>query len=112
MIFLIIIYMIDKTKPIHELNFDLLKNTKSINLILKERKHFVSKKEFQELLRKYNKSLDDLKFGDTIKLTTYDKFRKENKTIIDGFNKIDDSIIFKVTRGEKYFFYVDKRINW
>ncbi len=104
----------NKIKPIHELNFDLGENNKFIYLILKERKHFISKVEAQKLLKKYNikKSLDSLKLTDTIKLISYDKFRKENNLIINDFNKINDSIIFKVTRGEKYFFYLDKKINW
>lgn len=104
----------NKTIPIHELNFDLVQNNKIIYLILKERKHFISKIEAQKLLKKYNvkKSLDSLKFTDTIKLISYDKFRMENKSIINEFNKTTDSINFKVTRGEKYFFYLDKKINW
>jgi len=104
----------NKTMPIHELNFDFVQNNKIIYLILKERKHFISKIEAQKLLKKYNikKSLDSLKFTDTIKLISYDKFRIENKSIINEFNKSTDSINFKVTRGEKYFFYLDKKINW
>jgi len=104
----------NQTKPIHELNFDLLQNNNSIHLILKERKHYISKKEAKELLHKYNikKSLDSLSPRDTLKLTTYNKFRIENKSIVNQFNKTADSISFKVTREEKYFFYLDKKINW
>lgn len=104
----------DKTKLIHQLDFDLLPNIKTVNIILKEKNHLISKKEAQVLLKKYNikSSLDNLKFGDTIKLTTYDKFKIENKSIIKDFNRIEDSLSFKVTRGEKYFFYLDKKIEW
>lgn len=105
----------NKKQPIYNLDVnDLSENKKVVNIILKERNHLISKKDAWELLKKYhsNRSLDNLKFGDTIKLTTYDKFRKENPLIINEFNKINDSISFKVTRGEKYFFYVDKKINW
>ncbi|MBW1655222.1 MULTISPECIES: hypothetical protein [Flavobacterium] len=105
----------NKTHPISNLNAnDLSHSRKIINIILKERNHLISKKEAKELLKKYhiNRSLDNLKFGDTIKLTTYDKFKKENKEIIKNITKINDSISFKVTRGEKYFFFLDKKINW
>lgn len=104
----------NKNKFIHQLNFDLLPKTNKINIILKEKNHLISKNKASELMRKYNinSSLDNLKFGDTIKLATYDKFRQENKNLIDDFNKINDSISFKVTRGEKYFLFVDKKINW
>ena len=105
----------NKTHPISNLNAnDLSHSGKIINIILKERNHLISKKDASELLKKYhiNKSLDNLKFGDTIKLTTYDKFKKENKEIIKNIAKINDSISFKVTRGEKYFFFLDKKINW
>lgn len=105
----------NKTHPISNLNAnDLSHSGKIINIILKERNHLISKKDASELLKKYhiNKSLDNLKFGDTIKLTTYDKFKKENKEIIKNIAKINDSISFKVTRGEKYFFFLEKKINW
>lgn len=104
----------NKMQPISRLDNSDLKNTKTINIILKERNHLVSKKDAEQLLKKYliTKSLDSLKFGDTIKLTTYNKFKKENSKMIMDLRKVNDSIIFKVTRGEKYFFYLDKKINW
>ncbi|MCV9932750.1 hypothetical protein OIU80_10690 [Flavobacterium sp. LS1R47] len=104
----------NKTKPIHQLNFNEALNDKSINIIIKERNHLISKKNAQELLKKYdiNRSLDNLKFKDTIKLTTYDKFRIENKEMINDFNKINDSIKFRVMKGDGSFFYIDKKINW
>jgi len=104
----------NKTHPINNLNANDLSQNKKINIILKERNHLISKKDAKELLKKYNinRSLDNLKFGDTIKLTTYDKFKKENKEVIRNIAKINDTISFKVTRGEKYFFFLDKKINW
>jgi len=106
----------NKIKPIHRLTLEEfgLSPDKSIKIILKERSHLISKKEAQELLKKYNinKSLENLKVRDTIKLVAYDKFRIENKEIINGFNKISDSISFKVMRGEEKFFYLDKKIDW
>ncbi|MBS7232950.1 hypothetical protein KHA90_18170 [Flavobacterium psychroterrae] len=50
--------------------------------------------------------------GDTIKLATYNKFRDDNKILIDEFEKIKDSIHFKAVRGKKESFYVVKKINW
>jgi hypothetical protein len=104
----------NKTHPINNLNANDLSQNRKINIILKERNHLISKKDAKELLKKYNinRSLDNLKFGDTIKLTTYDKFKKENKEVIRNIAKINDTISFKVTRGEKYFFFLDKKINW
>ncbi|MBF7091740.1 hypothetical protein IUY40_09315 [Flavobacterium sp. ALJ2] len=104
----------NKTKPIHQLDFEKSFKNKSISIILKERNHLISKKDAQEILKRYNinRSLDNLKFRDTIKLTTYDKFRIENKEMIDDFNKINDSIKFRVMKGDGSFFYLDKKINW
>ncbi|MBF7091736.1 hypothetical protein IUY40_09295 [Flavobacterium sp. ALJ2] len=104
----------NKTDPIYQLDFDESSTNKPISIILKERNHLISKKDAQELLKKNNitRSLENLKFGDTIKLTTYDKFRNENKALIYDFEKIKDSIHFKAIRGKKESFYVVKKINW
>ncbi|MCP2028472.1 hypothetical protein L1276_003642 [Flavobacterium sp. HSC-32F16] len=104
----------NKTKPIYQLDSDKSLIDKPIGIIIKERNHLISKTDARKLLRKYNqnRSLDNLKFGDTIKLVTYDKFRKENKILIDDFEKVKDSIHFKAVRGEKENFYVVKKINW
>lgn len=104
----------DLTKEILELNFDKLFNNESIGIIVKERNHLISKKDAQQLLKKYsiNKSLDSLKSNDTIKLVSYDKFRKENKVFIQELNKISDSIHFRTMKKDGSFFYVSKKINW
>ncbi|MBF7091739.1 hypothetical protein IUY40_09310 [Flavobacterium sp. ALJ2] len=104
----------NKTKQIRQLDFKETLNSNPISIILKERNHLISKKEAQELLKKYNvnRSLDNLNSNDTIKLTTYDKFRIENKEMIDDFNKINDSIKFRVMKSDGSFFYLDKKINW
>lgn len=101
-------------KRIYQLESDFLSNNKKITAIVKVNNCLISRIEALELIRKYNtnKSLDDLKPNSVIELTTYDKFRMENKSIINEFDKTADSISFKVTRGEKYFFYLDKKINW
>lgn len=101
-------------KRIYQLESDFLSHNKKITAIVKVNNCLISRDEALELIRKYNmnKSLNDLKPNSVIELTTYDKFRKENPLIINEFNKINDSISFKVTRGEKYFFHVDKKINW
>ncbi|WP_119790374.1 hypothetical protein [Flavobacterium anhuiense] len=104
----------DLTKEILELNFDKSFNNESISIIVKERNHLISKKDAQQLLKKYsiNKSLDSLKSNDTIKLVYYDKFRKENKVFIQELNKISDSIHFRAMKKDGSFFYVSKKINW
>ncbi|AWK06587.1 hypothetical protein HYN56_21085 [Flavobacterium crocinum] len=104
----------DLTKEILELNFDKSFNNESIGIIVKERNHLISKKDAQQLLKKYsiNKSLDSLKSNDTIKLVSYDKFRKENKMFIQELNKISDSIHFTAMKKDGSFFYVSKKINW
>jgi len=105
---------LNKIKPIHQLEPDFLSNNKQITIIIKENNYLISKAQALELLRKYktNRSLEDLKSNNIIELTTFDRFRIDNKNLINQFRKINDSITFKVTRGEKYFFYVDKKINW
>lgn len=102
------------TKVIHQLDFDESYTNGQINIIFKERNHLISKKDAMRLLKKYNieKSLDHLKFGDTIKLTNYDKFRSQNKYFINELNKINDSIRFRSMKKDGSFFYLDKKINW
>jgi len=104
----------NKTKEILQLNFDKSHDNKQITIIIKERKHLISKKEALDLLKKYNidKSLKDLKSSDEIELTTYDKFRMDNKEMINNFNKINDSVNFRVMKSDGTFFYVDKKIDW
>jgi len=104
----------NKNKPIHQLDFNEPFNENRITIVIKERNHLISKKDAQELLTKYNinRSLDNLKFRDTIKLTTYDKFRKDNKSMINNFNKIKDSINFRGMKDDGSFFYLDKKIDW
>ncbi|UWY28746.1 hypothetical protein N4T20_02200 [Flavobacterium sp. TR2] len=82
----------NKTKIIYQLDSDKALINKPINIIIKERNHLISKTDARKLLKKYdiNRSLDNLKFRDTIKLTTYDKFRNENKSLINDFEKISD----------------------
>ncbi len=74
----------------------------------------ISRKDALKLLQKYNinKSVDNLKNNDTIKLIRYDEFRKNNIEIINDFKKINDSIKFKIMRKDGKFFYVNKKINW
>lgn len=101
-------------EEILELNFDRPFNKTTINIIVKERNHLISKKCAEYLLKKYNihKSLDDLKSNDTIRLVSYDKFRTDNKQMINEFNKISDSINFRTMKKDGSFFYLYKKINW
>jgi len=91
-----------------------LSSKKPIDIIIKERNHLISKNEAKELLKKYNinQSLDNLKFGDTIKLIPYNQFRKENNSTINDLKKINDSIFFRVTSNEGKVFTKGEKINW
>ncbi|MBS7232946.1 hypothetical protein KHA90_18150 [Flavobacterium psychroterrae] len=104
----------NKSKVIHNLNFDEIPKEKFIDIIIKERNYLISKRQAERILEKYkiNKSLEDLKFGDTIKLIPYQRFRIENKEIINSLKKNDDYIDFKAMRGKEENFYTSKKINW
>lgn len=104
----------NKSEPIYQLDSDKSLIDVPIGIIIKERNHLISKVDAEKLLKKYNiiRSLDNLKFGDTIKLTSYDKFRIDNKSLVSDFEKINDSIHFKAIRGRKENFYIVKKINW
>lgn len=104
----------NKSELIYNLNFDEIPKDKVIDIIIRERNRLISKIEANNLIKRYNinKSLDHLKIGDTLKLVTYDKFRIENKDIINSFKKVQDSIDFKAMRGKEENFYISKKINW
>lgn len=104
----------NRLKKIYQLESEFLSNNRKITTLVRINNYLISRFEASKLIKKYskNKSLDDLKSSSVIELTTYDKFRMENKSIIDEFNKTADSVSFKVTRGEKYFFYLDRKIDW
>ncbi|MFH6950271.1 hypothetical protein ACHRV6_17385 [Flavobacterium sp. FlaQc-51] len=104
----------NKTKPI--LNFkSYLSSKKPFYILLKEKNHLISKKNAQELLEKYNikKSLDNLKFGDTLNLISYNKFREDNIKILKELRRIEDKIrITTSCKGEDFFHSQDFKINW
>lgn len=105
---------LNKSKPLYQLDFNESIPKDRIVIILKRRNLLVSKKDALNLLKKYNvtKSLDNLKLGDTIKLETYNKFRKENQSIINNFSRINDSIKIRGMIEDGSFFYDKKKINW
>ncbi|WP_337966199.1 hypothetical protein [uncultured Flavobacterium sp.] len=106
-------YQIYEASPLDQLDIYEIFAQKKIRIIKKERKHLITLKEALSLLKKYNaQSLDNLKFGETIKLNPYNKFKKENKRMIDDFRKINDSIKFRVMKGDGSFFYLRKKIDW
>lgn len=105
----------NKTKPIYfSVDSEQLSSQKTFKIIVKIRRQMISRKEAEELLRKYNinQSLDYLKLKDTIKLTTSNRFRKENSSIINNLNKINDSIVFSalLEGGKKKA--IKEKINW
>lgn len=107
-------YQIYKIKPIYEFNIDEIFIKRPVFTIKKERSYLISKNEAIELFKKYqtHKYINNLIFTDTIKLTSYNKFKKENKSMIDNFRKINDSINFTVMKSNGSFFYLQRKINW
>ncbi|MFC0780982.1 hypothetical protein [Flavobacterium sp. HJSW_4] len=97
-------------RPIHTLDL----SSKKTTIIIKERNHLISKKDAFELLKKYNvnQSLENLKFGDTIKLINANKFKMENKIIINEFNRLNDSLVFRALFEGGKMILVKKKINW
>lgn len=100
----------NKSKPIHTLDL----SSKKITIIIKERNHLISKKDAVNLLKKYNKnqSIENLKFRDTIKFINANKFKMENKVIINEFNKVNDSLVFRALLEGGKMILVKKKINW
>ena len=91
-----------------------ISNKENFNIIIKERNHLISKKQANQLLLKYNinQKLEGLKFGDTVKLVPYNRFRTENTVIIASLRKVEDSIFFRVTSNKGEAFVKGEKINW
>ncbi len=83
-------------------------------ILIRGGNNLISKKEAESLFKKYkiNKSINNLKFGDTIKLVPYNQFKKENNNIINELKKIDDSIFFRINVGKENPILVKHKINW
>lgn len=107
-------YQVYETTPIYQLEIFNFFVSRPTTFIKKERNHFISKTLAVLLLKKYhsNSSLDNLKCGDTIKLTSYTTFKNENKALINDFKKSTDSINFTVMKGDGSLFDLSKKINW
>lgn len=106
-------YQIYEASPLSQLDIYEIFTQKKTRIIKKERRHLIAIKEALSLLKKYNtKSLENLKFEETIKMNSYDKFKKENKALINDFRRINDSIKFRVMKGDGSFFYLRKKIDW
>ena len=104
----------NKTKPLSSFK-SYLSSTKPFYILLKEKNHLISKNSAQELLEKYGvkKSLDNLKFGDTLSLISYNKFREDNFKILKELRRIEDKIrITTSCKGEDFFHSQDFKINW
>ncbi|WP_433812087.1 hypothetical protein [Flavobacterium johnsoniae] len=107
--------ILDKNNKNVILSFEPYLSSKDpITIVINERNHLISKKKAKELLLKYNTSqkLENLKFGDTIKLVNYKRFRNENTSMINDLKKVEDSIYFRVTLNNGKVFVKGEKINW
>jgi hypothetical protein len=110
----VVIYNKQDKKPIFDFK-EYLTPTKPFNIIIREKNHLISKHYATELLKKYNinYSLENLKLGDTIKLVSYNQFRKENPLLLNEFRKIGDTIIITTRKkGEEIYKPKKIKINW
>lgn len=102
-------------KPILDFEEYLIEK-KPFNIIIRERNHLISLDGAKKILSKYKKSsqsLDDLKFGDTIKIAPYNEFRKQNPLVLKELLKIGDTIIVTTRMKEKDTYKPKKiKINW
>lgn len=104
----------DKNNPTNNLK-SYLSVEKPLRIILREKNHLISKNYARELLKKYNinQSLEDFKLSDTIKLTSYNQFRKENSFILKDLRKVSDTIIITTRKkGEEIYKPTKIKINW
>ena len=88
---------------------------KPIRIILREKNHLISNNYAKELLERYNinKTLENFKLGDTIKLVSYNRFRKDNLFFINELRKIGDTIIITTRKkGEDIYKPKKIKINW
>nr|WP_294932614.1 hypothetical protein [uncultured Flavobacterium sp.] len=74
----------------------------------------ISREVAETILKKYNinKSFENLKFRDTIKLTGYNQFRKDNPDIVEDFRRVSDSIVFSMSLKGGERVHISKKINW
>ena len=103
-----------RNKPINGLE-PYLSVEKPIRIILREKNHLISNNYAKELLERYNinKTLENFKLGDTIKLVSYNRFRKDNLFFINELRKIGDTIIITTRKkGEDIYKPKKIKINW
>lgn len=102
----------NKRKPIYSIEPYLADNP--LNIIIKERNHLISKDDANALLKKYDikQSVNNLKFGDTIKLIAFNKLLKENKKVLNELNKVNDSIFFRLTTDKGEVLILKRKIQW
>ncbi|SHF95062.1 hypothetical protein [Flavobacterium johnsoniae] len=108
-------YKENKTERIFfSLNKDDLEVNQKNHIIIKLRTQMISRKDAEIILKKYNikRSFENLKFRDTIKLTGYNQFRKDNPTLIEGFRKVNDSIVFSILLKGGERIHVSQKISW
>ncbi|WP_428229312.1 hypothetical protein [Flavobacterium sp.] len=108
-------YKDNKTERIFfALNKDDLVTQKKFHIIIKIRTQMISREVAETILKKYNinKSFENLKFRDTIKLIGYNQFRKDNPDIVEDFRRVSDSIVFSMSLKGGERVHISKKINW
>jgi hypothetical protein len=83
-------------------------------ILIRGNNSLISTSSAENLFKKYkiNKSINSLKFGDTVKLVPYKIFKKDNNSIINELKKIDDSIVFRINIGKEDPILIKKKIDW
>lgn len=110
----VVIYNKLENKPIFDFKEYLTMN-KPFTIIIRERNHLISKNYARELLKRYNisNSLEHFKIDDTIKLVSYNQFRKENPFIVNDLRKVEDTIIITTRKkGEEIYKPKKIKISW
>lgn len=108
----------DKQNPAKPYYFSLdekeLASKRNNKIIVRVQTQMISREKAVELVKKYKGKdmLKSLKINGCIKLIPYNRFSKDNPDIIQGFRKINDSIVFVASLSSGKDIAVKKKINW
>ncbi|KAF2079025.1 hypothetical protein DMA14_21300 [Flavobacterium sharifuzzamanii] len=108
----------DKENPTKFSYFSLKENDlgfqKKNNIIVRISTQMVSRAKAVEFIQKYNPNrlLEDINKKGNIQLTTYKQFRKDNPDLIEGFRKVNGSVVFSVSLKGGERAHISQKINW